>query len=96
MRSSSRRAFRDGHVNDVFMIGSASQFPDASRSIGGHLVDFASGQHTSQAGLASPSSPPLGYYGGGTIGTTSSAMKPTWSAHMRRSLRSPATSAPVS
>jgi hypothetical protein len=70
-------AFDHCDVDDVVIIGSAGQLPDPTDLTRGHLVNIAADQHASQAGLARPTSHISATTGAATIGTTSSAMKPT-------------------
>jgi hypothetical protein len=62
-----RCAFNNGDVDNVSMIGSASKLADSARLIDGHVLDLATGQHASQAGLARSASPCLGDHWGRDI-----------------------------
>ncbi|MGH9113669.1 MAG: hypothetical protein ACRDZN_15435, partial [Acidimicrobiales bacterium] len=82
----------------VVVGGLAGEHTDCACLFLAHRFDVAHGQQPRQARLSGAAAPP-GFsedWGAGTTGATSSARNPACSAHMRRSLRSPATSAPVS
>jgi hypothetical protein len=56
----SGRAFDDGCVHDVVVIGPAGEHTDLAGLLGGHRLDVSAGQHAVQARLARASPPRLG------------------------------------
>jgi hypothetical protein len=63
--AASGSTFDHGNVDDVFVIGSASQLTHAASPIGVHLLDVTTRQHAGQAALARSTPPSLGDYGSG-------------------------------